>query len=75
MQVDETQRVLLLTNGAMTLPDLTGWSRNDLYRLAELTGIALTVEGEGFVTSQNMSAGSFIETGTEIVVQLASNQE
>lgn len=73
-EIDETQRVLLLTNGAMTLPDLTGWSRNDLFKLAELTGIDLTIEGEGFVNEQNLSAGSYIETGTEIVVQLASNQ-
>ncbi|MCC5895106.1 MAG: PASTA domain-containing protein [Alkalibacterium sp.] len=73
-EIDDTQRVLLLTNGAMTLPDLAGWSRNDLFKLAELTGIELTIEGEGFVTEQNLSAGSFIETGTEIVVQLSSNQ-
>lgn len=73
-QIDESQRILLLTNGAMTLPDLTGWSRNDLLRLAELTGVNLSINGEGFVTEQSLTAGSFIETGTEIVVQLASNQ-
>lgn len=73
-EIDETQRVLLLTNGAMTLPDLSGWSRNDLFKLAELTGVDLTIEGEGFVNEQNLTAGSFIETGTEIMVQLSSNQ-
>lgn len=74
-EIDASQRLLLLTNGAMTLPDLTGWSRSELHKLRELTGISLQIEGEGFVTEQNLAAGSFIETGTEIMVQLSSNQE
>lgn len=70
---DTSRRVLLLTNGAMTLPDLTGWSRNELIRFAEMTGVDLTIDGEGFVVDQDTPTGSFIETGTEIMVQLSSN--
>ncbi|GAB2483377.1 penicillin-binding protein [Alkalibacterium psychrotolerans] len=70
---DKSRRVLLLTNGAMTLPDLTGWSRNELIRFAEMTGVDLTINGEGFVVEQDIPTGSFIETGTEIMVQLSSN--
>lgn len=70
---DKSRRLLLMTNGAMTLPELTGWSRNDLLRLAEMTGVDITINGEGFVVEQDLPAGSFIETGTEIMVQLSSN--
>lgn len=70
---DKSRRILLLTNGAMTLPDLTGWSRNELIRFAEMTGVDLTIDGEGFVVEQDTPTGSFIETGTEIMVQLSSN--
>src|SRR5699024_947989 len=47
----EGQRVLLLTNGASTMPDMTGWSKNDVLKVAEITGIPIKVDGEGFVRS------------------------
>ncbi|MDZ7834220.1 MAG: PASTA domain-containing protein [Alkalibacterium sp.] len=65
---------MLMTNGAMTLPDLSGWSKSDVLRLAELTGLKVTFEGEGFVSSQDLPVHSFIESQTELVVTLSANQ-
>lgn len=66
-----SERVLLLTNGAMTLPDMTGWSRNDALKVSELTGVEFIFEGEGFVVNQDLDSGSFIESGDQIMITLA----
>lgn len=69
-EINDSYRILLLTNGAMTLPDLTGWSRSDVLRLADLTGIEVEFEGEGYVTDQSILPDSFIETGSTVAVKL-----
>lgn len=65
------QRLILLTNGAMTLPDMTGWSRNDALKVSELTGVEFVFEGEGFVVDQEMAPDSFIESGDQVLINLA----
>lgn len=72
--IDKTKRVMLLTNGAMTLPDLTGWSKSEVLQLVDLTGIEVEFEGEGFVVSQDLPEHAFIESGTEIMVTMSPNQ-
>lgn len=70
-QLHDSDRVILLTNGAMTLPDMTGWSRNDALKVAELTGVEFSFEGEGFVVNQELEPGSFIESGDQVVITLS----
>lgn len=66
----DSQRIVLMTNGAMSLPDMTGWSRNDVLKVGELTGVNFTFEGEGYVSNQELEPGSFIEPGDEVLVEL-----
>ncbi|GEK91527.1 penicillin-binding protein 2B [Alkalibacterium kapii] len=73
-EINKSDRIILMTNGAMTLPDLTGWSRSDVLKLSEMTGIKVSFEGEGFVDSQNLPVNSFIESETEITVSLSANE-
>lgn len=73
-ELNESDRVMLMTNGAMTLPDLTGWSKSDVLKLSELTGVEVTFEGEGFVNSQNLPPQSFIESETKLTVTLSPNE-
>lgn len=73
-EINDSNRIMLMTNGAMTLPDLTGWSKSNVLKLSELTGIEVTFEGEGFVVSQDLPVHSFIESGTEVTVTLSPNQ-
>jgi len=68
----EEQQIILMTNGAATMPDLTNWSRNDVLKVAELTGVNITFKGEGYVVDQSLSAGSYMEPGAEITVTLSS---
>jgi len=68
----EEQQIMLMTNGAATIPDLTNWSRNDVLKVAELTGANIVFEGEGYVVNQSLPAGSYMEPGAEITVTLSS---
>ncbi|MER2063129.1 MAG: penicillin-binding transpeptidase domain-containing protein, partial [Alkalibacterium sp.] len=69
----DSDRIILMTNGAMTLPDLTGWSKSDVLKLAEITGIEVLFTGEGFVSTQALAPHSFIESETKLEVILSPN--
>lgn len=68
----EDQQMILMTNGAATMPDLTDWSRNDVLKVSELTGVNMTFQGEGYVSEQSLPAGAYMEPGHEITVTLSS---
>lgn len=65
------QRVLLLTNGGMTMPDVTGWSKSDILKLAELTGKNITTKGTGYATKQSLPAKSLLNSAKSITVTLS----
>lgn len=69
-QVLAGQRVIVLTNGTKTMPDLTGWSRLDVLKFAELTGVKVSIKGNGYVKKQSVEAKQKISKGTEITVEL-----
>lgn len=66
------QQIILMTNGATTMPDLTNWSRNDALKIAELTGTEMKFIGEGYVVQQGLTVGSYMEPGIEIAITLSS---
>ena len=70
-QLFEEQQVILMTNGAATMPDLTNWSRNDAMKVAELTGVSMVFSGEGYVVSQSLAPGSYMEPGEKIEINLS----
>ena len=65
------ERVILLTSGKMTMPDVTGWSRRDVSKLASLTGIKITVKGSGYVTKQSIAAGTTITKNSKLTITLS----
>lgn len=64
------QRIVLLTNGAMTMPDLSGWSKNDVLKFAEITGKQVTTKGDGYVVKQSIKSGHVINGSGKIIVTL-----
>ncbi|MCZ0717714.1 penicillin-binding transpeptidase domain-containing protein [Aerococcus kribbianus] len=62
--------VYLLTDGQQSVPDFTGLDLTTAKSLADMLGINLVTEGDGLVVAQSVSAGSSLETGDEVVVQL-----
>lgn len=67
----EEQQVILMTSGAATMPDLTNWSRNDAMKVAELTGVNMVFSGEGYVVSQSLAPGLYMDPGEEIQITLS----
>ncbi|MGR3741971.1 penicillin-binding transpeptidase domain-containing protein [Companilactobacillus sp. DQM5] len=65
------QKVLLMTNGAMTMPDVTKWSKSDILKLSEITGKKIKVTGSGYVTSQSLKANEVITNKKDIEVTLS----
>ncbi|MBF1992683.1 penicillin-binding protein [Staphylococcus schleiferi] len=64
--------VLLMTDGDMTMPDMTGWTRDDIVAFESLTGIEVKVKGSGFVKTQSQSPQSAIDKKSKIEVTLES---
>ena len=67
----DEQQIILMTNGAATMPDLTDWSRNDVLKIAELTGSNIAFEGEGYVVAQSLAERAYMEPGMEIIGTLS----
>ncbi|VDG20773.1 penicillin-binding protein [Lactobacillus sp.] [Lactiplantibacillus mudanjiangensis] len=64
------QRVVLVTNGQMYMPNLTGWSASEVADFASLTGLKLTTSGTGYVEEQSISAGNPIDAKQVLSVKL-----
>ena len=64
------QRVLLLTNGAMTMPDTKGWSKDDVMKLSEITGAPIKINGDGYVVSQSLTPGALMKSAKQITITL-----
>lgn len=69
------QRVVLLTNGAMTMPDISGWSKNDVLKLSEISGIKVKFKGDGYVTKQSIAENELLNTKSTLTVNLTSKNE
>lgn len=65
------EKVFLLTNGNnYTMPNMKGWSRTDVMAYSKLLGKDIIVNGEGYVTSQNIKTNGSINDDTIIEVTL-----
>ncbi|MEJ7351193.1 PASTA domain-containing protein, partial [Staphylococcus epidermidis] len=66
--------VMLLTEGDLTMPDMTGWTRDDIVAFQSLTDIKVEVKGSGFVKSQSTAPQSAIDKNSKIEVTLDSEK-
>ena len=65
------QQILLLTNRVETLPDLYGWTKENVEQFAEWMGLEVTYKGEGStVTKQNKPVGVAIKKAKKLTVTL-----
>ncbi|NLM67113.1 MAG: PASTA domain-containing protein, partial [Enterococcus sp.] len=60
------EKVILLTNGTtLQMPDVTGWSKAYLLKLAKLLSMTATFTGEGYAVEQSIDVGAEI-TGEKL---------
>ncbi|WP_412758885.1 penicillin-binding protein [Metabacillus fastidiosus] len=64
------EKVLIQTSEKVKMPDIIGWSKRDVMKLANLLELELESNGHGFVTKQTIKKGSVIKKGDKLVIQL-----
>lgn len=67
---DISNRVILVTDGAMTMPNLTGWSKEDVEDFANITQIKVNFNGDGKVTSQSINPEQEFNKNNQLDVSL-----
>ena len=67
----EGSKVFLLTNGTeFKMPNVVGWSTNEMIRFCNLMGISYHLNGYGVVESTNVEPDSIIQFDTVLEIQL-----
>lgn len=66
----EGERVILKTDGELTVPDMDGWSLRDVMKVAKIADLKLNTVGSGYVAKQNLKAGSALRKGDYLIVEL-----
>lgn len=62
--------MVLLSKEGVAMPDMTGWSRKEVTAFWDLTGIAVEIDGFGYVWQQNINPGELIGREMQIKVDL-----
>ncbi|NKN65970.1 penicillin-binding protein [Staphylococcus haemolyticus] len=64
-------KVLLLTDGDITMPNMKGWTKDDVLAFQELTGINVTTKGSGYVTKQLVNNGTTLKDNSKVEIELS----
>ena len=64
------QRLIVKTSGEATMPNLKGWSKNDVLQLADMLKINVKFKGQGFAKKQSIKKGDSISSDKTLVVNL-----
>ncbi|MBO5095302.1 MAG: penicillin-binding protein [Bacilli bacterium] len=68
-EVIKDDKVFLITNGDITMPDLTGYTRIEAISLLNLLNVEYEIEGFGYVTEQSINVGDIISTNIKITLK------
>lgn len=63
------QKIFLKTDGKVTMPDMSGWSRREVLQFSKVSGIHIDVSGEGYAASQSVKKGKELKENTVIKVK------
>ena len=64
-------KVFLVTNGSnIVMPNVIGWTHNEINTFAKLININYNINGYGNVVSTNIPEGSVIDLNTELIIDL-----
>ncbi|TFE03578.1 penicillin-binding protein [Jeotgalibacillus sp. R-1-5s-1] len=69
------ERITLLADGDMTVPDFTGWSVRDVVEAAAIAGLKLDMTGSGYAVQQNLTPGSAINGQEPLSIQFETPSE
>lgn len=67
-KVSTKDKVFIFTNGTITMPDLTNYSVKEADVVLSKLGIKHTINASGFIGYQSVSAGTVINSDTEVTL-------
>ena len=74
-KVVDNDKVFLITNGnTYKMHNLTNWSRYDIFKYCDLTGLSCNIEGSGYAVDQSISIGAIIDSETKLKIKLEKEQ-
>lgn len=73
--VIEGERVIIKTDGKISIPDMMGWSKRDVLKVAKLAELKVNMVGNGYLTKQNIKPKSNVSPGEQLVVNFATQTE
>ncbi|MBS4217845.1 PASTA domain-containing protein [Bacillus sp. FJAT-49711] len=71
----EGEKIVLKTDGNLTLPNMTGWSKRDVLTVAKLANLNVNIVGDGFAAKQNIKADTPIGEGDHLVVNFETPKQ
>jgi penicillin-binding protein 2B len=69
------EKVILKTDGDLTVPNMVGWSLRDSMKVAKMADLQLNIVGSGYVVKQNLQAGAKIKSGEYLILELETPQQ
>lgn len=70
--VNKNSLVFLVSDkDKIQIPNFKGWSKSDILKYKELSGINIVIEGNGYVDKQSIQQGKILKSGDELKVQLS----
>ncbi|MUK89536.1 PASTA domain-containing protein [Ornithinibacillus sp. L9] len=70
----QNERIILITDQP-TMPDITGWSMRDVWKLADLLEVKVETAGHGYVVNQSIQEGKSVSKNDVLEVELNSPTE
>ena len=71
-EVLPNSNVLLLTDGELTMPDMNGWTKEDVLHFQNMTGVEVEMKGHGFVSEQSVSPNQKVTKKDKVKIVLSA---
>ncbi|KIL47623.1 penicillin-binding transpeptidase domain-containing protein [Jeotgalibacillus campisalis] len=68
------EKFILLTDGELTIPDVSGWSVRDVIKMASLAKLELSTAGSGYAKKQSIKPDTPISEDEPLIVSFGTNQ-
>ena len=68
------EQLIVLTDGDITMPDITGLSKRETYIVLDMLNVDGTVNGEGYVIDQSIEAGTPITEESHLEIKLSTER-
>lgn len=59
-------KMMFYTGGSIVMPDMTGWSYQDVMRFGELFNVSIQLNGQGYVSQQSIPYQTIVEDVTSL---------